>query len=366
MRSLTITFTVLLFVSTFAGCSRIRQMTRRDYAGMEDPFAERQIQDGAVVDSRSSRTPDSLPRPGLRGDKLDMNADSRIRTAGQSRVVGNDNQKFAGISTAGFSNSASGPSLNDFVSKSEQKLADTRAAAAAFGNQAKAAVTEKTDMLGMTQFLEEQATASGLSETSKELDKDFAEFMSSQKQEWSRKTAAVQEQASPFINAAKSSAQAVSETAEAANPFGATAAETAIPSPFAAKPQQADVATPFIQQASGQRFDSTPQRATPAGFAPSPNITPRSNPAPPTGNVNPFEAMLNDHADIGRGSVGASPQASTPPPAPEWNAAPAAAPLELGAVDPFVGLGDATSARQSIDSGFNFDSGWKPSDLVQQ
>ena len=92
MKSLTITFTLLLVVSTLSGCSRIRQMTRRDYAGMEDPFAERQLQDGAIADSRNSRVGDSVPG---RGDKLDMNPDSRIRTVGQSRILDSDNTKFA-------------------------------------------------------------------------------------------------------------------------------------------------------------------------------------------------------------------------------------------------------------------------------
>lgn len=356
MKSLTMTLTLLLTVSALSGCSRIRQMTRRDYAGMEDPFAERPLQDGAIADSRNSRAGDSVPG---RGDRLEMNPNSRIRTVGQSRALGSDNTKFAGVSASGLSNSGTGPSLDDFVQKSEQHIATTRDEAAAFGSRATSAVADKTDMAGMTQFLEEQATASGLTETSRELDKDFSEFVASQQQEWSKNAESVKETASPFLNSAQSSVQAFSETIEDANPFAAASREA--PPAFSSNPQHAEVATPFIQQTSGQQF-GTSNRATPAGFTAPPAVSPGSNPAASIGVTNPFEALLNEDASAGRVSVGSMPES---PPAPEWGAT-QSAPLQTDAVDPFFGLGAPAPQPKTIDSEFSFDSGWKPPGVVQQ
>lgn len=347
MRSLKIIIPALLIAIVLPGCSRLRQMTRRDYASMEDPFTSRLADEGAVA-SRDR-------------DRQIADSTGQIRTASQSRDVGSSTSVADRMLASARGNRqttpGTGPSLSDFVEKADSQVAKARQAAATFGNAA--TNSADTDMAGMTQFLGQQASASGLTDTAQQLDEDFAEWAAMRKQEWASKAATVDEHASPFLNAANAARQTFNDS-QASSPQAAF--DETMGSGF----RDNEVATPFIQQASGQRFANVANRASSAGFA-APTTSPRIQPKSQAAPGNPFDELMQAQTPAPTSGGGDFKQvASDLPSSPtdsEWDMTPVA-PHQPAATDPFVNPAGTTATPKSLDSSFNFDTGWKPSDVV--
>lgn len=312
MRCLTTWTVLVLLTSSLTGCQKFRQLTRRDYASMEDPFAQ-----PFADDSRYSSQP---PSPAL--------------TASHSREVDSagrlDSLRVSGATLTNEVEAAA----TDFVERTEAAGAAAIDRANPFAEEQFEAI-ESQSLEEMGQFLGNQAAASGLTETAHALDEEFTAWAAEQKQEWQRDAAMARGPVSQ------------------GQPQGTSAADR---SRFAIEPLEDDVATPFIQRTAAE---VAPRPAGTAGVQ-------------PLGTADPFAKFGSQTA--GRVTLGetisSSSAAATPasPAEPDWHQTPnAAAPVVTPDVveDPFADFGTPAPASppSSIDAQFHFDTGWKPSSV---
>ncbi|MCR9198082.1 MAG: hypothetical protein NXI04_05535 [Planctomycetaceae bacterium] len=340
MKSLT-TCTLLIVLScSLTGCSRFRQLTRRDYASMEDPFAEPMSEDPRFQPEASPTMTASHSRDADSAGQLD-----RLRVSGATLT------------------SEVGAAADDFLQRSEAAGTAAVQDAGAFAQQQFEEVENQT-LQEMSQFLGDQATASGLTETAQALDEDFAAWAAEQKQEWHRDA---QQAATPVAAAAQTAADAIPDFVDHA---------AADASRFAIEPLEDDIATPFIQRTAAERASGAAGSVVPAAER-------------PLGDENPFaryNAQTAGRVTLGEARGAAASAVPETPAAvaePQWqrSAAPAAATPEL-VEDPFVDFDrqpavpadttptltpptttGAPAGSSSLDSRFNFDTGWKPSSV---
>jgi len=339
MKSLT-TCTLLIVLScSLTGCSRFRQLTRRDYASMEDPFAEPMSEDPRFQPEASPTMTASHSRDVDSAGQLD-----RLRVSGATLT------------------SEVGAAADGFLQRSEAAGAAAVQDTGAFAQQQFEEVENQT-LQEMSQFLGDQATASGLTETAQALDEDFAAWAAEQKQEWQRDA---QQAAAPVAAAAQSAAAAIPDFVD---PVTADAAR------FAIEPLEDDIATPFIQRTAAENPSGATTGVVPAAER-------------PLGDENPFaryNAQTAGRVTLGETRGSAAPAVPGPPAVaePQWqrSASPAAATPEL-VEDPFIdfdsqttvpalaaptpatpAVNSAPAGRSSLDSQFNFDTGWKPSSV---
>lgn len=358
MKGLT-TYTLLVVLScSLTGCSRFRQLTRRDYASMEDPFAEPMSED-----------------PRFQRESEPTMTASHSRDADPSGQL--DRLRVTGATLTGDVEDAA----DDFLRRSEAAGAAATADSSDFARQQYEEVENQT-LQEMSQFLGDQATASGLTETAEALDEDFAAWAAQQKQEWQRDAQAA---AAPVATAAGAAVEAIPDFVDTV---------TADASRFSIEPLEDDVATPFIQRTAAENADG--------GVIPAAER--------PLGDENPFaryNAQTAGRVTLGEtgstavpGGRSSASTAAMPAPAarpatvaePQWqrSTTPAAQTpaVQKPAVqtpplveDPFVdfdtlqsrpatdapAVGGApqtpAASRSSLDSQFNFDTGWKPSSV---
>lgn len=334
MKRLTTMAVLLAMTLSLSGCSRFRQLTRRDYAHMDDPFAEPLVDDSRYA-SESEPT----------------------MTASQSRVMsaqGDSANATSGVRSATLTRDAA-ESARSFVRGVQADASE------AFGSAEETTRNPFAEAAGsqdMSQFLSDQANASGLTETAQQLDAEFASWAAEQNQEWKR-------EANDFSSGTADVVGAI----EAIPDFVENAREDL--SQFAIEPLEDDVATPFIQRTAAEVRESI-------------QMAPDEAAVQQLGSANPFAQTAGrvTLGDIGSGVASAAAASSRPETtAPEW---PAAAETQdwqrttpgdpTFGVDPFVNpfvdekpTPQAAPKRPvtspSLDSRFNFDTGWRPSSV---
>ena len=335
--------TILLLLCSAPGCSRFKQLTRRDYASLNDPFTSNLSDDETVARLGSEQ----VKSPSAAGvARVDGNTPVRPRSQNTATVSHTTdstaapiNGKFAGVQSRGMGDvigQASGPSLSDFVGRTAESNVASSESQATNGN-----------MSEFTAFLEEQAEASGLTETANDLDEDFAQWAAAEKQDWQRKMAAVEEKATPVV----STIQQVSQSNPIPSPSGTTAAATRPnlnQAMYAREADKFETATPLIQQ--------WPAVPTMSGTA---TAKVRSAVAPEIGTENPF-AELQAQRSVPAVATPAKPVAASEP---VWEAV--AQPQPTASEVPDFDFNEVTPAKKDLDTGFNFDTGWRPSNFEQ-
>lgn len=390
--------TLILVTSTVTGCAKFRELTRRDYALLKDPFLDRSAV--AQVDEAPA-----APLPGVSGvvQVADLSAsgsaNQRVTPASDTHAASaasNAAADFQGVRVNGMGNAIAqenAASFADYAGKATEAVAT--------------AVTPSPNstpnMEDFTQFVKGQAVASGMAETAKELDEDLNEYFVKQNEEWNKQAQDIDEQASPLIDPMRAAQQATMD----AHPempslpklgFGSPSPKTTNSEP--------EIATPLIRQtATPQGHWVVPTATTPevsvsapapvaktqqpaaSHFAPDPfsDFSAQSAGPPPVPsnaqmpsaaanrNANPFGEDFNAAPKPQRTSQNAGQE--------QWNAfnngrlsevtkskaaaqeSPFENPFNSSVASPF----DEAPARQTAptqqtqNSGFNFDSGWRPS-----
>ncbi|MEZ6058789.1 MAG: hypothetical protein R3C19_00335 [Planctomycetaceae bacterium] len=352
-----------------SGCSRWRGMTRRDYAGMHDPF----LGSGEALADTTAPGPSTGvvklggPAATQTPEKQAIIASYEKRLAERQRAE--RDATFPGVNPPSAGSLAAagknGPSLSDFMSKpaNEEGLPKVTASlpsavevAKATAPESAAAVDPVDELAEFGKYLEQQAAAG--TDTAKKktaasaanvaaIENDFAEWAA----EWEVEPKKTATQASHIDTGAPSrvtqAAREVTRAMEELTPR--------LPAPKIAD----DVASPLISPSSpgsfpGSSASSSAFLSGPTGNTapplPKPTAPTPSQPAPaataqPTRPTNPaFENEPNPFAAL---------DAFEPKPA-GLIPAPAAAPAPTPAAQP-----------KTIDATFNFDSGWRPSHLTR-
>lgn len=212
------------YAGSLTGCAKIRQMTRRDFAVLNDPF----VDDSAVASQESSQRSLNASAPaGAEGyARVDASrqaqpatATSPFQTASRSRTIVPES------TTAGLARIAAGQMPS-------QKMPTASAAPAA----------QQMDMADMASFMKKQAEASGLKETAKDLEADFEAFAAARQKEWSQEVQGMKQQASGKIQ----------QVANQASAFGAAAMPSLPDMSFDDGFATTETAEPLIRQMSGQ------------------------------------------------------------------------------------------------------------------
>lgn len=212
------------YAGSLTGCAKIRQMTRRDFAVLNDPF----LNDSAVASQESRQrsinasTPageEGYARVDASGQAQPATATSPFQTVSRSRTVVPES------TTAGLARIAAGQMPS-------QKTPTASAAPAA----------QQMDMADMASFMKKQAEASGLEETAKDLEADFEAFAAARQKEWSQEVQGMKQQANGKIQ----------QVANQASAFGAAAMPSLPNMSFDDGFATTETAEPLIRQMSGQ------------------------------------------------------------------------------------------------------------------
>lgn len=316
---------LLSLVATAPGCSRFRQLTRRDYALLRDPFTGSALtEDGQTSLTDADPPPLDSVQASDAGfvkvaDEATDQAVSRV-AADYSRVASSEINQHPVPTLAG----AQGVRLpgSEIQSAAEDLAASTGEAA------------RPVDMAGMAAFMEEQASASGLTDTANELKSDFSEFAAKRQQEWKQQVAEVEDTVEATTNPIRQVSRTISSPAgpQEAAALSAATAQPRAAQPFAASDHK-DAAVPLIA------------RGTQAPFA--------AAAAPPIGAADPF-APISPKTEAAAGPQGAVFDEPVNP---------------AEQLNPFAEFdhqvdGTAAPSGRSLDAGFSFDSGWRPSNTV--
>lgn len=326
-------FLLITMLTALTGCQRFRQLTRRDYALMKDPFATKLAEDG--------RDGEEPPLPGIEPTK------TGYVSVGDTAVEQGAAQADYSMVAHSEEPPATGPSLSDFMTDQNHSNPQT-----IHDSQSPGSKDPEADMANIAAFLENQAENSGLTQTATELHEDFAAYAAQKQKQWKQQVGEAQEQATPLIQ--KPIRQVSRSVQTAADEFAAATAEFDVIDSLtnnAPAPAANESATPLLRQP-----------ATAAAAAPKPGRNPFAELAAETPEQ-PFKAP-------------ASAQASQNPPAPLFDESPTETdPTGTSVSNPFEQMGvqnappAATPDKQmapgsTLDAGFNFDSGWRPSNAV--
>lgn len=328
----------LLLITGATGCSRFRELTRRDYALLRDPFTSRSSAENEVADSveRSSGGTGqvSINDTATATAAADYDADAKSNTAGDSRL---DEIRVSG---RGDVAAARGPSLSDFIGKRPDpsqmpslKYPDAAASESGFGP-----------------FAGQGAAAAARNVAAAEVDDDFTVWASSQNEEWS--SSAGQTVGLP----ASAQIQQVNQVSNST--ISADDELPTLPSPDFGnfQPRATDTATPLIRPTASNVVTSAHETSK----------------HPPVGRGDPFANSAS------RVNVRTLPQRQVPVEAPIFDVPVSSAtsaanpftefdPSKDSAMNPFAtaAANGKSAPGASVDSTFHFDTGWKPSNLVR-
>jgi len=357
-----LTIAVVLF-STATGCSRFRELTRRDYALLRDPFLDR----SAVADEDVDDRPEAKGTSGLvRIDDTVPSSQTKTaaKTVAQTNSAPSTSSKFEGVHVRGMGDSIStesGPSLSDFVDQKAEPVVAT------VKEEAKVA---DADMAEFAAFVRGRAQENGLTETAQELDTDIAEWAdaaAAERESWTVRGTALDRLGAA---AAAKTVQQVSNTRNAMQHpdmptlpnlgLGDQSETNEIATPLIRKDAQV-VNGAFAEPTSASK--AAPEESNPFDFG-GPEIRPQPTEQNKTAATSkaapdPFASIPNPEFD--------APKMDAPKVDDKWN--------------PFSGFDEpsqtsnlpkptlnsgATSSKPSaskLDDGFEFDSGWRPSNL---
>lgn len=313
-----------LLLTSASGCSRFRNFTRRDYAAMQDPF----VDPSAVGDVNSNAGIATLDDTTSRATVAsEIGTQTRPQPSAQNAVAAsnpptatNRESSTAPVNSMTAS-STTGPSLSDFVGKT---------APAEVPSDASADSVKDQDMAGFAQFLEQQAAASGLTDTARELDKDFAAFTAQAEDEKDLLIQKTRQAANRSHEVAQPLIRKVSEIRTAAM-VGEPSTEKA----FGENPFD-ESASPLVQHAL----------STIAEPVKSPAASRQSKPAE-------FEQKTDVAEETERN------------PFAEFESLPAATSLPPSVAPKQEPVKNHNSPAKPLDATFKFDTGWKPSTLVR-
>lgn len=336
---------LLLLITAASGCAKIRELTRRDYAMLRDPFAAKTTVaeneesappvDATVSTSGYVKIGDTQADPAARPAKADYSA-----VAGMNPAEASTGSKFPGIRVRGMGNSIS----------SEVGTSAARSAAAD-GEADYAQLSEKipetsaATTAGFDNFANRQTASLSTEQNPRPESGGMVEWMSTERKRWEAEKQAVVENASPFANPIQQVSKTVSHDTAAAEPAGQS------PSPFA----ELETAQPLIRSAG-----ATPLiRKEHSIQAP----TPKSKPAeqPPADSPNPFAELQPKPVQQKQQTL----------PAPDFDDFQSArSQPDSSGPNPFAAFEQAqpkntnsqATKQKTLDSGFNFDTGWRPAD----
>lgn len=384
---------LILILCAAPGCSRFRQLTRRDYATLSDPFVDKSALTADAAAAEAAPAASGIAR--LNGNPPASASNTQTALAASQSPA---------TSGTPATSKPTGPALSDFVGQTAKTAPtpQTPSPSQTVAVSSSSPVSD-SDMARLGGQFPQQPSSNPTASVVR--DSGFAEWANSRKSEWEKQVA---EAESVGKATAASGIQQVGQTVSQA----ADAAFAELPEPVQAMVQNRESATPLItQQPAAQRPVAT-QAAPPAdldgfqNFAAQANANTRGLPAAPP----PREAFSNQAA----ATNSAPAAAASPPPAfasrtrlpgtqfnaeQSSNAWPAEAaqiapktsppaftpnspdpfaafensnqsqPSANASVDPFADADPfaesppASPRTQTLDSGFNFDSGWKPSHL---
>ncbi|MCA9051844.1 MAG: hypothetical protein KDA89_24065, partial [Planctomycetaceae bacterium] len=301
----------LLTVTT--GCSKFRGLTRRDYAALEDPFA-----DGTAPPDKESPTnvPPTSEAAGVA--RLGSSATRTASSTGQTPattarmsagLAANPSRPETGIPK---NSPRTNPAFNesDFTPPGDLTAGLPKAPDSALSD----GPGPKAKMAGIASFLEDQAKNSGMTDTANELDKDFAAWAADQKEEWNHPTTAVPSNTPPEFSQLPSLPHELRGAKRAATPaVRATLSgpqESSFAGTAAIPTTTADQATPLIRQTAAAVEATVGGTAATTGAVE--NVS--SAKSRSAGRHNPFAAFESPAASNGqRSAESAVPAAASPP-----------------------------------------------------
>jgi hypothetical protein len=357
---------ILLLLTGATGCSRFRELTRRDYALLRDPFVNRFSDDDNVADT-AARIDDDDPAGRVSMDDT-ATAAAHYGVTGKSKTVNTVSGtsapagRLSEIQIQGLRNDvaqSSGPSLSDFIDMEPEqprmpmpplpKQPDIRKNANGFGV-----------------FAEKRTAATEGTVTPTDVKNDFADWASLQHKKWNS------DARPPTSHTPPGQIRQVSQTVKtAADDDGLPT----LPSPDIAgiETEVPDTATPLIRQTAlntasrSQVMTTTPPIGSQTPFAGATSgrnaRTPSQSPIqPPT-----FDLSASNENKLSRQPpppVFDSPAQraeTTPDPFAEYDNSqnPARTPFAVNAAQ------RNAAASGPVDSTFHFDTGWKPSNLTR-
>lgn len=399
MKTQTLTSVVLCVLCTVTGCSKIRHMTRGDFAVLNDPFldspaeasseATRLAATAADTTQGYARIPSTsaAAQPSAAVQAAVPSGGSPFRTAGQSRTIVPES------TTAGLARIAAGES--------------------SAANQTPEALLPKhapMDMADMSAFMKEQAEASGLTETAEDLEEDFEAFMAARQENWKQESNTIRNQAANQIQQVSDEVNQFADTdwpslPEMAYEGGQAAKEIAQPllqdfssqaSTVAQRTQAqaaqaiAEMPNPFAEPASGSTaksvnpFEEMAMEGNPFGASPPPQRTVQTASAsqPSAGAQQSLDQQLEEFAAFAETEL--TGRIQTQKPAPEPNPfqllqsrvnqpASASATNHASPIRTVTQSKPAQPAQptvekeaEKLDSNFVFDVGWRPANMERR
>ena len=334
-RFIVLMLTVLLTAAS--GCSRIREMTRRDYAMLRDPFAGR-----LVDDEESVADTDEPPLPGMErkesgvvtiGDISDREIGGRT-TADYSAVT-EDSPKTASANPAAVFPGLRVRATEDSVSSEFGQ--------AAFADQADRI---RKEAAGTAALLRKQARENVLTETAEDIQEDFAEYAAERQKQWKQDIDTTQKEADPLI-------QQVSRTVAPTQTPPKVKKFSDLADIENAAAHAAESATPLITGGSRKTTTENPNAAKETR---PPVFSDLANPDFGEPSSEPPRPKLPERPVFDAPDTAGSPADLPPNPF---------AAFEKNESDSSSDSEKTEAAGKKLDTGFNFDSGWRPSGVVQ-
>ena len=377
---------------SLTGCAKIRQITRRDFAVLDDPFLRESPASDPTVGQTTLAAADSSNADESVGfarvgdsnpaQEVQSQTSSPFQTASRSRTVVPES------TSAGLAKLAAGP-------PQDQQMPTASAAPE----------SKILDMAEMSAFMKQQAEASGMTETAKDLEADFEAFAASRREQWKDKVQTMKQAAESEVRQVASQVSAVGASAIPSLPEmsfddGFGIGETAEPLIRQMSGQMSGVAAiarrsvsevvsempnPFEDQFAGQQGSaSTPFSDNPFGFddltAKAEQAFGRSKASMTSAASDVRSAAQNaaqnaagsfaDFADFADFAAFADSQltgeiVSPPTTTRSSNPFEDLSPPRASAVAP-VGNQSATGSKNSLDDDFGFDGGWRPANMERR
>ena len=351
----------LLLITGITGCSRFRDLTRRDYALLRDPFVNRFSADQDVAETAAASadvtgritiddTSTAAADYGARGESRDENAPATPPTNGRLHElqVRSSNDDIA---------SSSGPSLSDFIGHRPEPSKTTMPPMP----ESPVGGTNAADF-GL--FAEKRVAAAEETATAGAAGDDFSDWASQQHKKWNGK-------GPPTTDRDNAVAGRIRQVTQIVNTAADDDDLPTLPSPDLGG-FGTDTATPLIRTtgqhvATGSRNAATnPPIGTGTPFAGAMSGNDVGMPPTSQSSIQPAttsRANIDAHAPLQPpafdSSASESPTHSDP--FAEFDES------RRTATDPFAA---ATAKRKAeangqMDSTFRFDTGWNPSNLVR-
>ncbi|MEP3481966.1 MAG: hypothetical protein ABJZ55_22175 [Fuerstiella sp.] len=221
----------LCYTCSLTGCAKIRQMTRRDFAVLNDPFLE----DSPVGDSKTGQ---------LALAAADSGSASEDGTTGFARVAGsNPAEPAQSQSSSPFqAASRSRTIVPESTAAGLAQIAAGRTQNQQMPTASAAPDSKHMDMAEMSAFMKQQAEASGMTETAKDLEADFEAFAATRREQWKQQVQTMKQAAESEVQQVASQVSALGESAMPSLP------DMSFDDGFGME----ETAEPLIRQMSGQ------------------------------------------------------------------------------------------------------------------